>query len=99
VSAMLCPHCGGTTHRSHTRGIKEKLFKSLTSHKTYRCRECGWRGWLRSADDRSFARRNKIRTVISVLITLVVTTLLALYLVDKLGTTPPSAPLNQHSTP
>jgi hypothetical protein len=52
---------------------------------------------LRSVDDRSFQRRNRIRVILSVVITLVVTTLLALYLVDKLGTTPPSTPLNQQT--
>ena len=85
MSGMLCPQCGGLTHRSHTRGFGEKLVKALTSHKTYRCHECGWRGWLRAGDP--VTRRRRLWTVISVLITLLVTTMLALYVVEKLSGT------------
>ena len=87
MSGMLCPQCGGLTHRSHTRGFGEKLVKALTSHKTYRCHECGWRGWLKAGDPAK--RRRRLWTIISVLVTLAVTTMLALYVVEKLsGTTP-----------
>ena len=82
---MLCPRCGGLTHRSHTRGFGEKLVKTLTSHKTYRCYECDWRGWLGNGDQTK--RRNTIRTIVSVLLTLLITTLLALYVVNKLSPT------------
>lgn len=82
MSHLLCPQCGGRTHRSHTRGFNEKLVKALTSYKTYRCHECGWRGWLRSSDPSQ--RRHAVRTIISVLVTLLITTLLALYVVEKL---------------
>jgi hypothetical protein len=86
---MLCPQCGALTHRSHTRGFGEKLVKALTSHKTYRCHECGWRGWLRASDPAK--RRRRMWTIISVLVTLVITTLLALYVVEKLSGTTPNA--------
>jgi hypothetical protein len=83
---MLCPQCGGLTHRSHTRGFGEKLVKALTSHKTYRCHECGWRGWLPAGDP--VKRRHRLWTIVGVLVTLVVTTMIALYVVEKLsGTT------------
>ena len=43
---VLCPQCGGTQlKRSRARG-PERLFKSLSSYKTYRCSDCKWRGWL-----------------------------------------------------
>ncbi len=94
---MLCPRCGGVTHRSHTRGFGEKLVKALTSHKTYRCHECGWRGWLRTGDPSK--RRQTLRTIISVLLTLVITTLLALYVVDKLSPPVPNTDFEQQTTP
>jgi transposase-like protein len=97
MSVMLCPLCGGYTHRSHTRGFREKLVKGLTSHKTYRCHECGWRGWLRAGDSPN--RRNLLRTIISVLLTLLITTLLALYVVDKLSGPKSSADFEQQQTP
>jgi hypothetical protein len=94
---MLCPLCGGVTHRSHTRGVGEKLVKALTSHKTYRCRECGWRGWLQAGDPAK--RRHTLRTIISVLVTLLITTLLALYLVEKLSPPAPNVNFEQRQTP
>lgn len=94
---MLCPRCGGHTHRSHTRGFREKLVKGLTSHKTCRCHECGWRGWLRTGD--STKRRRTLRTIISVLVTLVITTLLALYVVEKLSMPAPNPNFEQPHTP
>ena len=97
MSVMLCPQCGGHTHRSHTRGFRERLVKGLTSLKTYRCHECGWRGWLRAGD--SPHRRNSLRTIISVLVTLLITTLLALYVVDKLSGTSRGGDFEQQQTP
>lgn len=93
---MLCPQCGEHTHRSHTRGFGEKLVKTLTSHKTYRCHDCGWRGWLRAGD--SSKRRHTLRTIISVLVTLLITTLLALYVVEKLSPPGPNADFEQRQT-
>src|SRR5215471_20550731 len=86
VSSMLCPRCGENTHRSHTRGFREKLVKRLTLHKTYRCHECGWRGWLKPTTSNN---RHVVRTIISLIVTLVLTTLLAVYVVEKLSATTP----------
>jgi hypothetical protein len=83
VAGTLCPKCGGRTHRSHTRGFNEKLVKTFSSHKVYRCRECDWRGWLRNRD--SSKRGHPVRTIIGVLVTLLITTLLALYVIEKLS--------------
>jgi transposase-like protein len=94
---MLCPRCGEITHRSHTRGFSEKLIKALTSHRTYRCHECGWRGWLRSGDPAK--RRYRLLTIASVLITLLLTTLLALYVVDKLSPPVPDAHFEPQRSP
>ncbi len=97
MAGMLCPQCGGHTHRSHTRGFREKLVKVLTSHKTYRCPECGWRGWLRRVD--SSNNRHTLRTIISVLVTLLITTLLALYVIEKLSLPAPNAGFEQQQSP
>ena len=83
MSDKSCPECGAIVHRSHTRGFKEKLFKIITSYRAYRCRECGWRGWLGRSN--LLIRKSTLRTIISVLLTLLITTLIALYLVDKLS--------------
>jgi len=65
------------------RGLRERLIKEFTSKKLYRCRECGWRGWLRHRD--SSKRGHAVRTIIGLLVTLLITTLLALYIVEKLS--------------
>lgn len=43
---MVCPQCGSRAHRSHSRNFRETAVKSVTSYKTYRCTDCGWRGML-----------------------------------------------------
>jgi len=83
LSSKLCPECGASTHRSHTRGLKEKLIRAFSSYKTYRCHECGWRGWFGKSNTNTTARKHRLRTIISLLITLLITLLLALYLIEK----------------
>jgi FlaA1/EpsC-like NDP-sugar epimerase len=42
-----CAKCGGrNVHRSHARGIYERLRKAHTPARPFRCEDCGWRGWL-----------------------------------------------------
>ncbi len=94
---MLCPRCGAHIHRSHTRGFGERLVRTFTSHKVYRCYECNWRGWLRKGDP--IKRRQTLRTIISVLVTLLLTTLLALYVVEKLNGPAPNPGLEQRQAP
>lgn len=85
----VCPACGGRTHHSHTRGLIEKSIRAMTSYKMYRCRECSWRGWVGKPN--TLARKHRLRTIISLLITLLLTTLLALYLVERMSQPPPPA--------
>lgn len=92
---MLCPQCGGRTHRSHSNSLRERLIRQLTAQRLYRCRNCAWRGWLRKG--RAAKRRHTLRTIVSLLITLLITTLLALYIVEKL--TAPEPDSNQQQTP
>ena len=42
-----CPSCNstGNLRRSHSRNQLEKFLNHLTIYKTYRCKNCGWRGY------------------------------------------------------
>jgi predicted RNA-binding Zn-ribbon protein involved in translation (DUF1610 family) len=70
-----CPDCGGRIHRSHTRGLNEKLVKTFTPYRAFRCHECGWRGWLTKSDAilKPETRRAIIQSVISLLVTIILT--------------------------
>jgi len=93
---MLCPQCSGRTHRSHANSFYERLIKAWTSYNVYRCRECGWRGWLRNRKSSSMGRHTA-RTIIGLLVTLLITTLLALYLIEKLNTPAPGSDYQQQA--
>ncbi len=43
-----CPSCSSlnTLHRSRARSWKETFVKNTTFFRMYRCRQCGWRGYL-----------------------------------------------------
>lgn len=45
---LKCPSCGEVNRirRSHSRNIREKFFNHFTFYKIYRCKNCGWRGYL-----------------------------------------------------
>jgi len=42
-----CPSCTAlaTLHRSRARNMWEQIVRKTTFYKTYRCKECGWRGF------------------------------------------------------
>ncbi len=43
-----CPECNmpASLHRSRSRSFIEQALKRFTFFNTYRCRNCGWRGYL-----------------------------------------------------
>jgi predicted nucleic-acid-binding Zn-ribbon protein len=43
-----CPECGapGTLHRSRARTFFEQIIKKVSFYNIYRCKNCGWRGYL-----------------------------------------------------
>ena len=42
-----CPSCRSVDlHRSHSLSLYERIYKVLTADRPFRCRACGWRGWL-----------------------------------------------------
>ena len=81
MASVPCPDCGGHIHRSRARGFNEKLVKTFTHYRAYRCKECGWRGWLTKSDSilSPQTRRTIIQTALSLLVTIILTFLL-LYL-------------------
>ncbi|HXG70763.1 MAG TPA: SDR family NAD(P)-dependent oxidoreductase [Gemmatimonadaceae bacterium] len=47
VTGSKCPRCLKlTARRSHTRSVSERLRKSLTRERLFRCDACEWRGWM-----------------------------------------------------
>ena len=82
----VCPACGWRVHHSHARGWREKFIRAVTSYKLYRCRECGWRGWLGRPN--FIARQHRVRVIVGLILTLLLTLFLAYYLVEKMTETP-----------
>jgi len=53
---MPCPKCGHwTLHRSHSKNVIERAFRSFLPYRPYRCTGCNWRGWLHKS-----AGKNKV---------------------------------------
>jgi predicted RNA-binding Zn-ribbon protein involved in translation (DUF1610 family) len=44
----VCPSCGemNSLHRSRTHNWIEQVVKKISFYKIYRCKLCGWRGYL-----------------------------------------------------
>ena len=72
-----CPQCGNRAHRSHSRNFRETAVKSITSYKTYRCTDCGWRGML--APNKKASSRIEWQTTLIWLAGLVTALLIGLY--------------------
>jgi predicted RNA-binding Zn-ribbon protein involved in translation (DUF1610 family) len=83
LANRVCPACGWRIHHSHTRGVKERFVRAVTPFKMYRCRECGWRGWMSKAS--VSVGKHRLRTLLIVILALLITLLVALYLVEKLS--------------
>ncbi len=94
MSIKICPACGLSVHRSRARDWKEKLVRAVSPYRPYRCHDCGWRGWFGKSN--AISRKNRQRTIISLLITILITTLLALYLIDRM--TAPETPVGTKKT-
>jgi len=47
LSGLTCSVCGSPrVYRSRSKGGVERVRKTLTDRRPYRCGDCGWRGWL-----------------------------------------------------
>jgi hypothetical protein len=81
-AVTICPNCGKPekVHRSHTRGLMEKIFKTATPYKVFRCHGCNWRGWLIPGTNASGAALRSYKIVAVVFMTgLMFGVLFALY--------------------
>ncbi|HKY03972.1 MAG TPA: hypothetical protein VJQ56_03735 [Blastocatellia bacterium] len=66
-------------HRSHARGPAERIIKSLTRYRPYRCLRCGWRGWLTEVARPGIRWRSVLKDVVSMLVVIFLV-LLAFYM-------------------
>jgi DNA-directed RNA polymerase subunit RPC12/RpoP len=79
---MLCPECGYRVHRSHAKGFNERLVRVFTHYRSYRCNECGWRGWLsKEARVRQPVSRQRIAQILLTLLAIIIITFMTLYIV------------------
>ncbi|MEW6129407.1 MAG: hypothetical protein AB1757_20370 [Acidobacteriota bacterium] len=76
MASEICPECGYPLHRSHSRGFNEKLIRSLTKAKIYRCHECEWRGWVSKGAPRKVSPL--LQRLVPIGLTLLVTLLISL---------------------
>ena len=56
----VCPKCGEfKLSRSRSKNIFEKGLKMILPIKTYRCKDCHWRGWIsnRKIHQKVFSRK------------------------------------------
>ena len=74
-----CPNCKsiGTLHRSRTKNMFEQIIRRISFFKTYRCKECGWRGFRSTL----IFTRKSIRQVFIYLIIIIITAIIARYLI------------------
>ena len=74
-----CPSCKsiGTLHRSRTKTMFEQIIRRTTFLKTYRCKECGWRGFRSTL----IITRKSARHIFIYLIIIIITALIARYLI------------------
>lgn len=74
-----CPQCKsvGTLHRSRTRNMYEQIIRRMTIFKTYRCKECGWRGFRSTVT----LTKKSLRQLFIYLSIIVLTIILARYFI------------------
>lgn len=74
-----CPKCksAGTLHRSRTQNMFEQIIRRTTFLKTYRCKECGWRGFRSTL----IFTKKSIRQIIIYMMMIVVAAFIIRYLI------------------
>lgn len=73
-----CPECKkmGSLHRSRSRNMIEQIIRRITFYKTFRCKECGWRGYRSSV----IITKRSFKNIVTYLILILVTAFLARFL-------------------
>lgn len=90
----VCPHCGkfGTLHRSRSRNFKERMIKFFLPYKIYRCKECGWRGYIYIGFKEKFfgsdGRRRKVAKwqMYSFFVLIFILVVIVFFYFEKIGT-------------
>ncbi len=74
-----CPECNkvGSLHRSRSRNMFEQIIRHTTFLKTYRCKECGWRGFRSTV----VIKKKSVRSLASYFVLILITAFIARYLI------------------
>ena len=74
-----CPDCNkvGSLHRSRSRNMFEQIIRHTTFLKTYRCKECGWRGFRSTL----VVTKKSIKALAIYFILIIITAYLARYFI------------------
>lgn len=72
TQVLLCPECGREVYRSRSRGFKEKLIKTFSRYRAYRCLECGWHFWCAEGGSRRSLGLHLLQIVLPLIIALLV---------------------------
>lgn len=86
AGSFNCPQCGSAKlRRSHSRGPNEKFQKLVQQLRAYRCKDCGWRGLIKTKNHKSritpSGKGYSISTLIFVTVLLLLAIFLSIYLV------------------
>lgn len=78
----ICPKCKtvSTLHRSRSRNMFEQVVRKTTFLKTYRCKECGWRGFRSTV----ILTRKSLKTIFIYLVLMFATAYFALYILRRI---------------
>lgn len=78
-----CPSCKsvGTLHRSRSRNMFEQIVRRTSFFKTYRCKECGWRGFRSTI----ILTKRSVRSIVIYLILILITAYMAQYFIINYG--------------
>lgn len=76
-----CPSCkeSNILHRSRVRNMREGFIKTFTFYKLYRCKKCGWRGYMSTLTLTS----RSIKTLILYLVLAIVTAFVVLQILKR----------------
>ena len=76
-----CPDCKktGTLHRSRSRNMFEQIVRGTTFMKTYRCKECGWRGFKSTF----IVTRKSLKNIALYAILIAITAFIAKYILSR----------------
>ncbi|MFA7228990.1 MAG: hypothetical protein WC061_08140 [Melioribacteraceae bacterium] len=77
----VCPECSrtGTLHKSRSRTMTEQIIRRVTFFRTYRCKECGWRGYRSTI----ITTKKSYRTIAVYLLLIAFTAVIARFIISR----------------